>query len=86
MTDYPNLTQIGAKIYYDKPIPYLDGKEFVKLLRKKKISIKKFNEYFGSQTCFALDNGNAGLYVYDVEAVLERMKTGRLIGTQKLWD
>ncbi len=78
---YPRITELGLTIItkFPKSIPGIDGKELDKKLGKKKSKI--FSELFGAQTC-----GQNGMYVYDVEAVLERMASGNLIGTQKHWD
>lgn len=40
-----------------------------------------FCEHFGTQTCPI-----GGLFAWDVEAVLERMVTGKLTGSQLDWD
>lgn len=44
-----------------------------------------FSNLFGVQTCPEVD-GKLMLYAWDVEAVLERMYSGRLTGSQLLWD
>ena len=45
------------------------------------LNAEKFHDYFGVQTVDA-----KGPYAWDVEAVLERMKSGKLILTQLDWD
>jgi hypothetical protein len=46
---------------------------------------RRFGALFGVQTCPCVDEGLA-MYAWDAEAVLVRMKTGRLTGSQLLWD
>ncbi len=76
---YPWINKLGLTIVTDCPnsIPGINGKELAKKLGKR--NSKRFSDLFGCQTC-----GMNGMYVYDVEAVLERMFTGKLTGTQ-LW-
>ena len=78
---YPRIEQLGLTIITKNPqsIPGIDGKELARKLGKKKTKI--FSDLFGAQTC-----GENGMYVYDVEAVLERMYSGKLTGTQLFWD
>ena len=40
-----------------------------------------YGQFFGIQTC-----GSGGPYAHDVEAVLERLVSGNLTGTQLIWD
>jgi hypothetical protein len=82
---YPRIKEFGLKIHKDKGIPYINNKELAVVLKKNKIQ-KLFSEYFGVQSCLLLDNGEHGLYVYDVNSVLERIATGKLISTQLNWD
>lgn len=75
--DYPYVKKLGLTIVtkYPNSIPGINGEELAKKLGKKKTKV--FSKLFGCQTC-----GENGMYVYDVEAVLCRMFTGKLIGTQ----
>lgn len=79
--DYPRIFELGLTVITKCPnsIPGIDGKELAKKLGKKKTKI--FSDLFGCQTC-----GENGMHVYDVEAILERMASGKLQGTQKFWD
>lgn len=79
--EYPRIKELGLTIITKCPksIPGIDGKELAQKLGKKKSKI--FSELFGCQTC-----GENGLYVHDVELCLKQMFSGKLIGTQLLWD
>ena len=58
------------------------NKDFHKLTNKMGEEwSNKFNECFGIQTC-----PEGGMWAHDVEAVLVRMKTGKLTGSQLIWD
>ncbi len=83
--NYPYIDKLKIPIYSDKSIEYIDSKELTSILKRKKID-KLFSHYFGAQTCFLLENGNAGLYIYDVEAVLKLIFTGKRTGTQLILD
>jgi len=77
---YPRILELGLEVKTDHALDYVKWYDLKKALRKHKIT-KKFGEYFGIQTCF-----EHGPYAHDVEAVLERIFSGKLIGTQKDWD
>ena len=79
--EYPRISELGLTIVTKCPnsIPGINGQELAQKLGKKKTKI--FSDLFGCQTC-----GGNGMYVYDVEAVLERMMSGKLKGTQLFWD
>jgi hypothetical protein len=79
-TQYPRTQELGVEVYFDQDLAYVKWKELRRVLRKKGIA-RKFNKYFGIQTCYA-----DGPYAHDVEAVLERIKSGILTGSQKDWD
>jgi hypothetical protein len=75
---YPRIRELGLLVYAD-PIDHIKWKE---LFSKLKIDEQElFNKYFGRQTCC-----ESGPYAHDVEAVLERMLSGKLTGTQEYWD
>lgn len=78
---YPRIKQLGLTIVTDcdKSIPGIKGEDLKNKLTKKQLEL--FNKYFGVQTV-----GMNGIYVYDCEAVLERIFSGKLQGTQKNWD
>lgn len=79
MKKYPRAEQFGLTI--DRTHPGIAGIHSEELREKLGDRIEEFSELFGIQTC-----GENGLYVYDVEAVLERMESGKLTGTQLYWD
>lgn len=78
---YPRIKQLGLTIVTDNAhsIPGIKGQDLKNKLTKKQL--EEFCKLFGAQTC-----GENGMYVYDVEAVLERMFSGELTGTQLFWD
>lgn len=90
---YPRIKQLGLTIVTDDPnsIPGIKWTELKeKLLNlpapanyKKDYYLQLFYKLYGVQT-----QGINGAYVYDVEAVLERIFSGKLTGTQHpdLWD
>ena len=79
--EYPWITKLGLTIITSDrhSIPGIDEKELAEKLGKENSKI--FDEFFGCQSC-----GGNGMYVYDVEAVLHRMFTGKLTGTQLFLD
>jgi len=79
--DYPRINQLGLTIITKNPhaIPGINFKELAEKLGEEKSKI--FNDLYGCQTC-----GENGAYIYDVEAVLERMFSGKLTGTQLFLD
>jgi len=79
--DYPRINELGLTIIINNPnaIPGINFKEILKKLGEEKYKI--FSDMFGCQTV-----GENGAYIYDVEAVLEKMASGKLTGTQKYWD
>lgn len=81
---YPQIKKLGLNITVKSGIDCISSKEIDRVFNEA--DRKKFSEYFGVQTCILLDDGAVGLYCWDVEAVLERMNSGKLIGTQKYWD
>lgn len=83
---YKNLNKIKAKIYDNKEIDYIDNVEFELVLLRNNINKEEFNEKFGCQTCFLLENGHIGMYAYDVEAVLELILNKKKTGTQLYLD
>lgn len=60
---------------------YVSWTELDAAMLKKGMDRELFSKLFGCQT--ACDKGP---YPYDVEAVLERMMSGKLTGTQLHWD
>lgn len=81
--DYPYIYKLGASVdlEYLGP-PYVPRAEWQEVQKKQgKKFANTFGEMFGVQTMSI-----KGAYPWDVEAVLVRMATGRLTGTQLLWD
>lgn len=77
---YKRIEQLGIQTDISHPsIEGVHASELERVLTKSQL--KKFDELFGCQTC-----GENGMYVYDVEAVLERMMSGKVTGTQLYWD
>lgn len=77
---YPRIEQYGLVISNDKPGP--PGIHWSEFLAKIPYEQKdRFSELMTGQTC-----SENGAYPWDVEAVLERMNSGRLTGTQLYWD
>lgn len=74
---YPRIKEFGLTVHPD-PVPHVKHEELDKALGDRR---KEFGKLFGIQTCLA-----EGPYASDVEAVLERMATGRLTGTQLFMD
>jgi hypothetical protein len=84
MSDYKRLDELGIPVYWDA-VPHVKVKEVTAALAKNDMSEQEFNEMFGVQTC-PIVGGDAALYPWDTEAVIERMISGRLTGTQRHWD
>lgn len=80
---YPRIYELGLVVIRE-PVDYIPSKKINKILRKLCLT-KKFSDYYGIQTGLLID-GEIGFYAWDVEAVLERIFSGKLIGTQKFWD
>ena len=78
---YPNLK--AAKIKIRNQPPHVLTADIAKAIGGEEM--KRFIHFFGVQTCPAV-KGGAAVYPWDAEAVLERLRTGRLTGTQKDWD
>ena len=78
--EYPRLKQLGIKVYEERP-SYVKWSEVDEALDKHSIDLGAFSIYYGIQS-----QGPNGPYPDDVEACLERMLSGRLTGTQLLWD
>lgn len=79
---YPYIHKLGLDVY-TLPVGHIKSAELDKVLTKKQI--KQFSDFFGCQTCPVVD-GKGELYPWDTEAVLIRMFSGRLTGTQLHWD
>jgi hypothetical protein len=77
---YPRIKELGLRTY-QKPVPHVKSKQLHVKLKQAGLDRERFNEMFGIQTMT-----EHGPYPWDVEAVLERMMSGKLTGTQLLWD
>ena len=83
MSGYKRIEELGIVVTHTED-EYPDGvkrSEIIKALNKNKMDMDLYFKLFGCQTM----SGN-GAYPHDVEAVLERMMSGELTGTQKFWD
>ena len=77
---YPRIDSIGLTVH-EEPVAHVKRLELKNALVRAGIDLPRFYDLFGVQTCF-ID----GPYPWDVESVLERLKSGRLTGTQAVWD
>lgn len=77
MKKYKRIQQFKIKVY-DKG-NYVKWEDIRKALNKPQL--KLFGKYFGIQTC-----DSRGPFPWDVEAVLERIVSKKLTGTQLDWD
>lgn len=84
-SDYPRLKQMGIPVGLKRQLRYVLADDLVDGLNRHCLSGDVFDELFGVQTCPVIDDKPA-FYPWDVEAVLERMITGKLTGSQKYWD
>lgn len=82
-TEYPEIYKLGVQVDIEElGPPFVPRDDLHDALKAKSDAYdKKFSELFGVQTCHM-----RGPYPWDVEAVLVRMNTGKLVGTQLLWD
>lgn len=79
---YKHIEALGLKVVKGEHVDYVPRKELREALEAKGEAFKaKFHDLFGVQTCCL-----EGPYAWDVEAVLERMSTGKLSGSQLHWD
>ncbi len=76
---YPRIKELGLEII-NQPIPHVEDAALIKTLKEKGIE-KQFDEYFGVQMRIS-----EGCYAHDIEAVLERIFSGKLTGTQLFSD
>ena len=86
--EYPRIRQLGI-VVYETPIAHVLRDDLYQALGS--IANKaRFSDLFGIQTCPLIGSQETGykrgLYPWDVEAVLERMASGRLTGSQLIWD
>jgi len=82
---YPALQTVGVPVHTSKRYRFdyvLTSDLDTKLTKPER---QQFNRLFGIQTCPVVEEGSA-VYAWDAEAVMVRMKTGKLVGTQLLRD
>lgn len=77
---YPRCEQIGATIIQE-PVPHIKRENLRECLINDGIDLKQYAEHYGVQTQYI-----EGPYPWDVEAVLERIMSGKLTGTQLFMD
>jgi len=81
MEHYPCLKELGIEM-----IDGAVGFDDINIaLAAANMSQDVFDEMFGIQTCPIMD-GEPCMWASDAEAVLERMLSGHLTGTQLIWD
>ena len=90
-TGYQYLDRLGIKVRESCSggVSYVRNDEVNAAIEKNGLSMEDFSDLFGIQTCPLIDDGEtpfAALYPWDVDAVLARMISGALIGSQKHWD
>lgn len=74
---YPRIAALGVTVHTD-PLDHVKRDELQEALGDRN---ELFGKFFGIQTCL-MD----GPYAWDVEAVLERMESGRVTGSQAVMD
>ena len=77
---FPRCEEIGVVIFKE-PIPHISRSNLQECLERAGLNQEKYGELYGIQTQYV-----SGPYPWDVEAVLERMMSGKLTGTQLLMD
>jgi hypothetical protein len=87
LKQYKRIKELGIEISHDETcdVSGVTIKNLHSALKKNKLDSELFSKLFGVQTCPVV-NGKSAMYPWDVEAVLERMMSGKLTGTQLLWD
>jgi len=79
---YPRIRAEGLKVVEKEHEAYMPRAAMTKWFKSKSKGFQKlYCEYYGVQTASI-----HGPYPWDVEAVLERMYSGRLSGSQANWD
>lgn len=81
--EYPRIKSLGLELCHAEPDapPGVLWLELQLALADRGLSIQTFSQFYGVQT-----QGPNGMYPWDVEAVLERMLSGKKQGTQLVWD
>jgi hypothetical protein len=84
---YPRIDKLGVTVINNERYDAVECDELDEALKKKGDKyLAKFGELYGVQAAPVLESGKLGLYAWDVEAVLLRMETGKLTGSQLDWD
>jgi len=78
--EYPRIAALGLVVHTEDGCAYVKRADLIEALRKKGW-LKRYSELYGVQT-----QSVHGPYPHDCEAVLERLATGKRVGTQLLWD
>jgi hypothetical protein len=83
MSEYKRIDELGIPINAgcEQSYPGVSFEDVTRCLKEANLSVEIFDDLFGCQTC-----GPNGAYPWDVEAVLEKMISGRKTGTQLFWD
>lgn len=84
---YPHLKKLTVSVRHTASgLGYVNADELHAKLGDEKA--RQFSDMFGVQTCPIVpgDELCPVLYPWDAEAVLERMESGRLTGSQKHWN
>lgn len=84
MWEYPRCSELDVPVRREKDWDIVLRAELDKQLVNRKMR-RAFSKLFGIQTC-PCDMRGPAMYAWDVEAVLERMLSGKLTGTQLYWD
>lgn len=80
---YPRCIEHGLRIVRDRDGSYVPETSLrAMLVARGPHFAARFEKLFGIGHTQAME----GPYPWDVEAVLERMASGRLIGSQAVWD
>lgn len=80
---YPNLERLGIPVYHSS-VGYVLCADIDAKLSPMQRAL--FNELFGIQTCPVIEGKGPAVYPWDADAVLERMFSGKLTGSQLIWD
>jgi len=80
MKEYKRCREIGVTIIQE-PMNHVNRNNLHECLMKAGMSPELYSKLYGVQTQYI-----GGPYAWDVEAVLERMMSGKLTGTQLLMD
>jgi hypothetical protein len=82
VSDFPRLEKLGIKIHVS-PVQHVLFADLESKLNTAQQ--EELNQRMNGQTCPVVEAG-AAAYPWDVEAILERMASGKLTGSQLLWD